>query len=144
LPGAARAPALTPEGAEPEGPETGHHMDEKWFKQVVVSASFEDFRRLPQHPAYKREYYGGEIVLTPRPRYDHALLDLGRWVEGAAAAHARATIRPLADSDWERCTAAFASAFARSAPFSTLSDEELEEAARHCLQQTRTSRPTAH
>lgn len=34
---------------------------------VELDIAFEDFERLPRHPAYRYEYYKGRAVLTFRP-----------------------------------------------------------------------------
>jgi hypothetical protein len=79
---------------------------------VRIAMSIEMFHRLPRNPAYKYEYIDNHAVLSPRPRYYHALLDL----ESAELPFpAKVPVRPLKADDWAALPPLFQSAFARRA-----------------------------
>lgn len=114
-------------------------MIERWYSTIELPLTFEQFKRLPQNPAYKWEYFGGRAVLSPRPKTYHALLDLRSFRPPAAAPDAgeEVAIRPLADGDWQQLPRVFAAAFYRVQPFASLTDEVSLEAAQACLEATR-------
>lgn len=100
--------------------------------------AFEQFQQLPRNAAYKYEYFDERAWLSPRPRYYHALLDLGplaaRPLEGASR---KAKLRPVRPTDWEELAALFAAAFERQQPFCGLDDERALAAARKSLERAR-------
>ena len=102
---------------------------------VRIAMSIEMFHRLPRNPAYKYEYFDGNAVLSPRPRYYHALLDM----ESAQLPFpAKVPVRPLKATDWPSLPGLFQSAFARHLPFSALPDTERRTTAEAALETTRT------
>lgn len=110
-------------------------MSDQWLSPLRFALSFELFHRLPRNPAYKYEYLHGEAVLSPRPRYYHAVLDM----ESAELPHpAKVPLRPLRADDWATLPALFQSAFARHLPFSALADAERRVTAEAALETTRT------
>jgi GNAT superfamily N-acetyltransferase len=110
-------------------------MCDQWMSALKLPLTWEQFCRLPRHPAYKYEYFEDTAWLSPRPRYYHALLDLADAPrEGADA---KAALRPVAEADWEELAPLFAAAFERQQPFGGLEDDQREEAARKALAHTR-------
>jgi GNAT superfamily N-acetyltransferase len=113
-------------------------MCDQWMSALKLPLTWEQFRRLPRHPAYKYEYFEDTAWLSPRARYYHALLDLAPLATSPlAGADAKAVLRPVAGADWEGLAPLFAAAFERQQPFGGLEDEQREEAARKALAHTR-------
>jgi len=113
-------------------------MLDKWYSCIRLPISIEEFHQLPRNSAYKYEYLGEYALLSPRPKTFNGLLELKPLdVSEAIEAHGPVTIRPLEEDDWKCLPAIFAGAFGRVQPFSSLSDEDREEAATECLAQTR-------
>jgi len=114
-------------------------MIDKWFSTIELPLAFEQFKRLPQNPAYKYEYFSDRTWLTPRPKSYHALLDLRSFSRPIAnmATDEDVGIRPLADEGWQRLPRLFAAAFGRVQPFASLADEARLQAAEESLEQTR-------
>jgi len=113
-------------------------MCDQWMSAVKLPLNWEQFCRLPRHPAYKYEYFEDTAWLSPRPRYYHALLDLA-LLAGAPrqGADTKAVLRPVAAADWDGLAPLFAAAFERQQPFGGLEDEQREEAARKARAHTR-------
>jgi GNAT superfamily N-acetyltransferase len=113
-------------------------MCDEWMPTLKLSISFDEFRQLPRNAAYKYEYFNGHALLTPRPRFYHAQLDLpplaGRSLAGQSG---DVKMSPLALDDWQELVAIFSAAFDRQQPFSSLSDNDRDAAARHSLDFTR-------
>ncbi|MBY0227960.1 MAG: GNAT family N-acetyltransferase [Gemmataceae bacterium] len=109
-------------------------MKDRCMGPVRLAIPFDDFLRLPRHPAYKYEYFQGKAWLSPRPRYYHARLDLASY---APREPASCRLRPLDDADWPVLPPLFAAAFERQTPFCGGSDEERLEASREALELTR-------
>lgn len=93
-----------------------------------------EFAELPRSATHSYEFHDGEVLIQPRPRYYHAILDLLEWEPQLAADVA---IAPLADTDWPLLTEVFAAAFAKQQPYGGLSGELRLMAARMALAQTR-------
>lgn len=107
---------------------------ERWFPRLAVPMTWEQFRQLPQHAAFRYEYLDGVAKLTSRPRRYHALLsfpDAPPLPRPNAA-----TVRSLQADDWQRLPSVFAAAFAGSPPFSLLTPEQRLAAAEDCLERT--------
>src|SRR5262245_51315721 len=101
--------------------------------------SADEFHRLPRNSAYKYELIAGEVWLTPRPRWYHALLDLATFAPLPDTDEFRKShLRPLRESDWEALPRLFAAAFRTVQPFGSLADDERLAAASKCLERTRT------
>lgn len=116
-------------------------MIERWFPHVAFPVSWETFHQLPRNPTYKYEYLGGEAHLSPRPKSYHCMLDLSpRDVPASVELQCaeQVTFRPLAGEDWEPFPRLFAAAFERLPPFGLIAREQRVEAARECLEKTRT------
>jgi GNAT superfamily N-acetyltransferase len=115
-------------------------MVDRWFFELELSISFDQFVKLPANPAYKYEYLDGKAWLTPRPKECHALLELQSWKGdelASAVTREPVSLRRLEAADWERLDTLFAGAFRRVQPFASLSDEQRLQAARDCLRFTR-------
>lgn len=110
-------------------------MCDQWMPHLKLALSVDEFDRLPRSSAYRYEYFDHTAWLTPRPKFYHARLDLERYTPGPSGESA---IRPLADADWDNLPGLFAAAFSGIEPFACISDTQREEAARGCLQRTRT------
>jgi hypothetical protein len=108
-------------------------MCDDWMPFQKLPLTIEQFHRLPRNGAYKYEYIDGETWLTPRPKHYHALLDL-RPLESADAV----PMRRLEADDWKKLEPIFAGAFHDIQPFGSLDDEARREAAKVCLERTRT------
>lgn len=108
------------------------------FRTLELRISFEDFARLPRHPAYKYEYLRGRAVLSPRPLYRHATLDLAAIPPRPAGTPDQATtIRTLRRADWARFPRLFAAAFRTVPPFAALGTKARTAAAELCIEHTR-------
>lgn len=108
-------------------------MCDEWMPPLAFPVTLEQFHQLPRNPAYKYEYLGGQAHLTPRPKHYHALLHLGP-IEAPEVL----PVRPLQPSDWERMDVVFAAAFRSTQPFGSLPDATRLQAARQCLERSRT------
>ena len=120
-------------------------MLDDWFRTIELKITFDEYARLPRHPAYKQEYYDEHCVLTPRPKGYHAVLDLreatgsGEQPLPRGALSRDVAIRLLRDGDWDEMPAVLAAAFHGVSPFCSLDHDRGEdvEAARDCLTHTR-------
>lgn len=100
--------------------------------------TWEQFRQLPEHPAFRYEYRNGVAQLSPRLRRYHGLLDLSVRATCDSAQSTSAELRPVADGDWERLPEVFANSFAGAAPFSLLEPAQRLTAAQDCIARTLT------
>src|SRR5947209_5490163 len=105
------------------------------YRTLKLSLSPEEFRRLPRNAAYKYELIAGEVWLTPRPRFYHALLDLDTFA-GPEDPSEGVTLRPLRPEDWDVLPQVFAAAFRTIPPFGSLDPAARLDAAKKCLAQT--------
>ena len=110
-------------------------MIHDWYSAIELPLSRQQFRRLPQNPAYKYEYFDARAWLSPRPKNCHAVLDLRTFARPIAemAADDKLSIRPLQDGDWPQLPRVFAAAFHRVQPFASLTDDDRLAAAEDCL-----------
>lgn len=108
-------------------------MCDDWMPFLKLPLTIEQFHQLPRSGAYKYEYIGSEAWLTPRPKHYHALLEL-RPVEGTKAV----PMRRLGVDDWDALVPIFRGAFHNIQPFGSLEDDALDNAAKTCLERTRT------
>jgi hypothetical protein len=113
-------------------------MCDEWMPRLELPMTWEQFHQLPRNGAYKYEYIEGQAWLSPRPRYYHALLDLGplaeRPLEGASH---KANVRAVRPTDWEELAPLFAAAFERQQPFCGLEYDKRVAAVRKSLEFTR-------
>src|SRR5262249_59000008 len=108
------------------------------FHTIRLPLTQGQFRKLPRNAAYKYEYLGDEAWLTPRPKWFHAVLDLGAAAApGAADLRQGVRLRRLGPDDWDDLPGLFAASFHRVQPFGSLDDEARNEAPRRALRQTR-------
>ena len=108
---------------------------DRWFPRITIPMTWDRFRQLPKHPAYRYEYLDGAAKLTAQLRRYHALL--APIARNPALPNAAAEIRPIDPADWDHLPELFADAFATTAPFSLLEPEQRRAAARDCLERTR-------
>jgi GNAT superfamily N-acetyltransferase len=128
--------------AKPVGQNRGTTaMIDDWFSAIELPLTWQQFRQLPQNPAYKYEYFDGRGWLSPRPKSYHAVLDLRTFTSPIAdtATDDKVVVRPLQDADWQQLPGLFAAAFHRVQPFASLTDGERLAAAEDCLGHTRGS-----
>jgi GNAT superfamily N-acetyltransferase len=111
-------------------------MCDEWMPQVRLALKADEFRRLPRNGAYQYDYRDA-AVLTPRPRYYHALLPLPPApTPDPPELYPGVILRPVRDEDMSALDKAFVAAFLRVQPFAALAEDELEEAAGACLLRT--------
>ena len=110
-----------------------------WFCTTELPIAFADFKRLPRNPAYKYEYFGGRAVLTPRPRYQRAVLELSasRAPTSTASRLSGLSIRPLAPGHWTSLPDLLSAAFEGVPPLVTLDTDRRLDVARECVEYTR-------
>jgi GNAT superfamily N-acetyltransferase len=114
-------------------------MSSEFFRTIRLTLPREEFHRLPRNAAYKYELLSGEVWLSPRPRWYHALLDLDTFCPPPDLdAQENITLRSLNPDEWARLPRLFAAAFRLVQPFGSLDDDERLQAARKCVEQTRT------
>lgn len=109
-----------------------------WFRPLELSIQLSELARLPRHPAYKYEYFGGRAVLTPRPCYRRATADLTTITAARASAPVPdgLAVRPLQPGDWSHLATLLAAAFRHVPPFAALTDDLRLDAADACLRRT--------
>jgi len=114
-------------------------MCDEWMPVIELPLTGDQFLRLPRNAAFKYELIEGRVVLSPRPRHYHAMLDLAAAAAGPAPdADDGFQIRPVTAPDFPYLELVFAAAFHRAQPFASLDDAARQEAARRCLERTRT------
>lgn len=114
-------------------------MAQDGMRGLELAISFDQFRELPRHPAFKFEYFNDRAWINPRPRYYHACLNLHESRdECPEGIDRRCQVRPLEAANWEQLPPLFGAAFRGQIPFSQLLEKERIEAATRCLEETRT------
>jgi hypothetical protein len=113
-------------------------MINDWYESIELPISIEQFWRLPKNAAYKYEYFDGHAYLSPRPKSQHAVLDLQTFLRpiDEMAAQEELAIRPLQEADWATLPKVFAAAFHNVQPFASLPDEDCLAAAAECLSES--------
>lgn len=111
-------------------------MEGRW-PHITIPMTWEQFRLLPPHPAYRYEYSGGSARLTPRPIYYHAVLSLAERRCLPEADAEQVVLRPLQPTDWTVLPRLFSAAFREVVPFAMLPDRRRLAAVRDCLDRTR-------
>jgi hypothetical protein len=110
----------------------------RWLRPVRVPMSFESYDRLPRHPAYKFEYWDGQLRISPRWQSHGMFLELRPPETCHSVDEPRiASIRPLAPGDWEVLPEVLAKAFADTPPLGMLGYRRRLWAARDWLWSTR-------
>ncbi len=112
-------------------------MCDEWMPAIKLLMSLDEFFRLPRNPAYRYEYIKGHALLSPRPKFHHARLDLARFL-GAMPAETLPshTLRAYEDSDFEPLVSVFCGAFHDTQPYGSLSDDDRAKASRASLMKT--------
>lgn len=114
-------------------------MSADYFQPLRLNLTPEQFHRLPRHTAYRYELLDGEVYISPRPRWYHALLDLATESSFKELELPKSVrLRPLQPTDWSAFPPVFSSAFHSVQPFASLNDDERLTAAQTALNQTRT------
>jgi GNAT superfamily N-acetyltransferase len=114
-------------------------MCDEWMPPIRLPLTPEQFHQLPRNSAYRYEYFDGQAHLSPRPKHFHCLLELQPWSEACGQpADQGPQLRRVGGDDFAGLEPVFAAAFHRTQPFGSLSDEGRAEAARACLERTRT------
>ncbi len=103
-----------------------------WFKPAVYRMCWEEFRKLPRHPAYRYEYRRGELTISGRPRQLNCRLPL----ETFPVAPTQQTNRsdnfqqtPLKTSSESRLVELFEQSFSQTFPYRHLEARERRRAA---------------
>ena len=113
-------------------------MCDEWMPTLKLSITFDEWCQLPRNAAYKYEYVNNCAWLTPRPKFYHALLELGPLADGSLPGQSsNVLVLPLGDDDWPELVPVFSAAFERQQPFSGLTDDERNLAAQKSLEYTR-------
>src|SRR5438128_1890519 len=81
---------------------------DEWMPFLQLPLTPAQFLQLPRHAAYRYDYDDGQAWLNPRPRYYHALLELG---SAALDSPAEVSLRLVEPGDWEALVEVFAEAF---------------------------------
>jgi GNAT superfamily N-acetyltransferase len=111
---------------------------DRWFRPVRVAMSFDSFERLPWHPAYKFEYWEGQLRISPRWQSHSVFLELTPPETRLSVNDlGLVTIRPLISSDWEALSEPLSEAFEDIPPLGMLGSRRRFWAARDWLQSTR-------
>jgi GNAT superfamily N-acetyltransferase len=110
-------------------------MCDEWMPVVRLPIAFEQFAQLPHNAAYRYEYLDGAALLSPRPRFYHAVLDLETYT--ALESSQDTATRCYGADDWPALEALFVRAFARWQPFAGLDEVTLQRAAAQSLKKTR-------
>ncbi len=102
-----------------------------WFVPAQIRMTWEEFQKLPRHPAYRYEYRNGELRQSGRPILRNCRIK----TEFQAASKVddriealRLSFADLKNFNGQALTTLFKQAFARSAPYFSLSPAELDQA----------------
>jgi hypothetical protein len=110
----------------------------RWFRPVRAPMSFESYVRLPRHPAYKLEYWDGQLRISPRWRSHGMFLELRPPEKCDRVDEPQfASIRPLASGDWDVLPEVLARAFEDIPPLGMLGYRRRVWAACDWLRSTR-------
>jgi GNAT superfamily N-acetyltransferase len=108
------------------------------IESQVISMTFQDYMKLPWHPGFKLEYFGGRLHISPRWRTYDLFLPLEQPEECSSVdVQNLVEIRQLEKPDWNDLPRVFASSFGRSPPFSLIPESERDEAGRRFMEFTR-------
>lgn len=113
-------------------------MIDDWFSSVELPIAFSEFVRLPRHPAYKYEYFGGRAVLTPRPSTRYAIVELDVLASESSPPTLLdgVVVHPLRTTGWAHLPELLVAAFRDVPPFGGLNEEAQLTAAREGLDHT--------
>lgn len=110
-------------------------MCDEWMPGIKLRLTLQEFKQLPRNPAYKYEYLSGSALLTPRPKFFHAALDLATCPSAEPPEGTR--LVPFCVEHWPALEPIFAATFAHLQPFGSLDDATRKQAAEACLGKTR-------
>ena len=112
-------------------------MCDQWMPYLKLPLTFEQFQQLPRNAAYKYEYSGDAVHISPRAKVYHAALDLESFTpETNGSAPEAITLRRLHRGDVPVLVPVFAAAFDGLQPFGGLDDAASRRAAEACLIKT--------
>ena len=94
-------------------------MADDHFRCIELHLPIDEFHRLPRNSAYKYEYFDSRAVLSPRPKYHQAVLDLQPLTDIEPC-----DIRPLPPGAIVDLAELFRAAFHRTQPFAALNQED--------------------
>jgi GNAT superfamily N-acetyltransferase len=109
----------------------------RWFGSVRAPMSVQSYERLPRHPAYKFEYWDGQLRITPRWQSHCMFLELRPFEASTRADGGIASFRELLPGDWDVLSEVLAYAFADTPPLGLLSSRRRRWAARDWLSSAR-------
>ena len=125
-------------------------MEESHWPVIRFAAPVEVYHQLPEHPGWKWEYFGGEVVASPRPKSMQCVKTFGDGdpadavppdLRDAETSRGDPVLtRPLEDGDWEVLPSLLNRAFARTVPFAQLTGERSAEVAAECMESVRAGR----
>ena len=108
-----------------------------WFQDVDFEISWTTFQKLPRHPAFRYEYLSERCRVSPRPRYYHARLSLESWEQKSSDSLSKEVlVETLGETNCDDLHDSFLQAFARTVPFSQLSEVERQRSVRQLLERT--------
>ena len=94
----------------------------RFFRTVSFPLERRLWDRMPRHPAFKHEYWDGELHWTPRPNTCDAFLDLAAWQPPPRGEWSRpreeVKVRQVRAEDWPALPRVFCAAFNRWPPLS--------------------------
>lgn len=94
----------------------------RFFRHVSFPLERRQWDRMPRHPAFKHEYWDGELHWTPRPDSCDCHLDLAAWQPPPRGERSlpreEVAGRPLREEDWKALPRVFRAAFGQWPPLS--------------------------
>ena len=122
-------------------------MEAEHWPVIRFPASWETYERIPNHPGWKWEYFGGEVVATPRPKSHYCVKSFGEGDpldavppdlrDAETDGGDPVSVRRLADDDWDALPALLVRAFCRTAPFAQMPEGRASEVAAECMANVR-------
>ena len=111
------------------------------FPYIKLKIPFRDFERLPQHPAYRYEFWGGFARMDGRPKVYHATRPIVRSRPPETVERPRdgglVRFRPLKEEDWNDLPELMLRAFREVPPFAQLRPAKALAAAEDCMGKVR-------
>jgi GNAT superfamily N-acetyltransferase len=111
-------------------------MCDDWMPVIKLPLTLDQFHQMPRHPGYKYEYFDKHALLTPRPKFYHAVLDFQTFCRTEPPLE-EIRMELVQDEHLPDLERLFAAAFHRHQPYASLEDERRHEAARQALEKVR-------